>query len=71
MALRIVDGGAQGAVLVVFEGDHLSSLGVSKDLFDLTGIDPIVAVKNARAGTDDDTGHVVWESEKNSVNDFA
>ena len=50
LRLRVVDGGAERAVAEVLEGDDVAGLGIAEGFLDLGGIDPLVTVKNARAG---------------------
>jgi len=53
----VVDGGAEEAVPSVLERDDFAGLGVSEGLEDFAGVDPLVAVKDAGAGFDDESGH--------------
>ena len=54
---RIVDGGAQRAVAEILERDDITGFRVTEGFLDLSGIDPLVTVKNARAGRNDEAGH--------------
>ena len=57
LRIRIVDGGAERAVLEILQADDIAGLGVAVCFFDLGGIDPVVAVENTRARFDNDAGH--------------
>lgn len=56
----VVDGGAEGAVAEVFEGDDVAGLGVSEGFFNLGGVDPFVAVEDSGARCNNEAGHE-WE----------
>ena len=57
MRLRIVDGGAERAVAEIFERDHITGLRITESFADFGGVNPLVAVENAGAGSDDETCH--------------
>ena len=50
LRMRIVDGGAERAVAEVLEGDDVAGLGIAEGFLDFGGVNPLVTVKNARAG---------------------
>ena len=53
LRLGIVNGAADQFVASVLERDHVAVLRFAKNFQDFTGKDPVVAVKNSRAGFDD------------------
>ena len=57
LALGVVDRGSERAVPEILDGNDLSGLGIAEYLLNLAGIDPIVAVKDAGAGSDNDSWH--------------
>ena len=57
LRLRIVDGGAERAVAEILERDHVAGLRVAEGFLDFSRVNPLVTVKNACAGCDDNTCH--------------
>ena len=50
LRLGIVDGGAERPVAEVLERDDVAGLGIAEGFLDFGGVNPLVTVKNARAG---------------------
>ena len=63
LAQGVVNGRSERTVLVILEGNDLPWLGITENFLNFAGIDPIVAVKDAGAGFDDDSGHG-WRGSK-------
>jgi len=57
LGVRIVDCDAEGTVFKVFERHEIPRDWLAKGFLDLRGIDPLVAMKDTRAGFDDKAGH--------------
>ena len=54
---RIVDRRAERAVAEILERDNVARLWIAEGFFDLGGVNPLVTVKNACSGCDDDACH--------------
>ena len=54
---RVVDGATEEAVLAVLEGNHIAGGGFAEGFENFTGVNPVVAVEEAGAGTNDEAGH--------------
>ena len=57
LRLRVVDGRAERAVAKIFERDHITGLRITESFADFGGVNPLVAVENAGAGSYDETCH--------------
>ena len=57
LGLGIVNGGAEGAVAEILEGDDVAGFGIAEGFLDFSGVNPLVTVENAGAWSDDETGH--------------
>ena len=57
LGVRVIDRGAERAVAKILEGDHVAGLGVAESFLDLGGVNPLVAVENTGAGSDDEACH--------------
>ena len=57
LGIGIVDSGAQGAILEVFQRNNIARLRVSEGLLDFARVDPLVTVENPSAGFDNQAWH--------------
>ena len=57
LGVGIVNRASQWSIFEVLKGNDVPGLRVSEGLFDLRGVDPVVAVEDSRAWFDDKSGH--------------
>ena len=57
LRLRIVNRRAERAVAEILERDDVAGLRIAEGFFDFRGVNPLVTVKNACSGSDDETCH--------------
>src|SRR5262249_48164252 len=62
LRLGIEDGAAEQAVAAVLERDDVAILRIAPGFQDFRGVNPLVSVENARAWSDDDSGHAAHAS---------